>query len=84
MKLHYFGYLMQRTKSLEKTLLMEKIEGEGNSKGWLLDRIILSMDMNLSKFQEIVKDMEAWCGEIHGVANVKHDFSIEEQEKLAL
>ena len=84
MKLHYFGYLMQGTKSLEKTLLMEKTEGERNSRGWLLDRIILSVDMNLSKFQEIVKDMEAWCAEIHGVANVRHDFAIEQQEKLAL
>ena len=63
---------------------MEKIEEEGNSRGWLLDRIILSMDVNLSKFQEIVKDTEAWCAEIHGVANVRYDFAIEEQEKVAV
>ena len=67
LKLQYFGYL-RRTDSLEKTLMLGKIEGKRRMK--LLDSIINSMDMNLSKFQEIVKGREAWCAVVHGVAEL--------------
>ena len=71
LKLQYFGHLMQRAKSLEKTLMLGKIV---SSWGWVWQRIkwltvgiIVSMGMILSKFQEIVKDTEAWCAVVHGV-----------------
>ena len=69
LKLQYFGHLMQRTDSLEKTLMLGKIEGRSrewqSTKG--LDSITDSMHMNLSKLQEIVKDGETWCAAVHGV-----------------
>ena len=71
LKLQYFGYLMWRADSLEKTLMLGKIEGRrerGQQRMWWLDRITDSMDMNLSKFQEIVKGREAWCAAACGVA----------------
>ena len=71
LKLQYFGHLMQRTDSFEKTLMLGKIEG-WRRRGWQritwLDSIIDSMDMSLSKPQEIVKDREACCAAAHGVA----------------
>ena len=81
LKIQNFGYLMRRTDSFEKTLMLGKIEGRRRRRQqrmkWL-DGITDSVDMNLCKFQEIVKDRETWHAAVHGVKRVGYDLVTEQ------
>ena len=76
LKIQYFGHLMRRTDSLEKTLMLGKIEGRrrrGQQRMRCLDVITDSMDVSLGKCWEMVKDKEAWLVAVYGITKVRHD-----------
>ena len=78
LKLQYFGHLMRKANLLEKTLMLGKIDGRRRRGRQIMrrfDSITDSMDMNLSKLQEIVKDRDAWCATVHGVTKSQTQLS---------
>ena len=85
LKLQYFSHLMWRSNSLEKTLMFGKIKGKrrtGHQRTWWLDSITNSIDMNLSKLQEKVRNKGAWCATIHGWQRIRHYLMTEQQQNL--
>ena len=87
LKLQYFGHLMRKADSLEKTIILGKIEGtrrSGRQRMRWLDGITDSMDMSLSKPWETVKDREAWCAAVHGSQRVEHNWVTEQKQRHLL
>ena len=81
LKLQHFGHLMRTADSMEKSLMLGKIEGRrrGCQRMRLLDGITSAVNINLGKLWEMVRAMEAWCASVHGVAKAGHDLTTEQQ-----